>query len=898
MASNDYIDLSRLKIIKKLGEGSYGEVYLVEDVETKEQYAAKKSFIKLDESDKGSDSFLNLFREVKIMSALSHASIIQFAGFSPIDFQKNPNPTIVTEYAPNGTLQDILDLELKSLSPEGWTDTRKLICIYGIASGMKYLHNQGIIHRDLKPANILIDQSYNPKISDFGFSKLMDKITESMNMQSKSGIKGTPIYISPEIFKYEQYSPACDVYAFGIIVYQIIVNKVPFNCTPYVLMSKVTSGERPAFTDDVPECYKVFIECCWEQTPEDRPTFEQIVDVLKNNRGFITESVDEDEFLDYIDYVDNYESKFRMKDSSIHLNTFLNTNTLQKPVKITEDEQQSVKIVEENIESSSNIKKIIYPKENFDKLTIECQKLTKEAECDPKKQLIVGKYLIRGEKNFPYDMPLGIEYLKTSTSNGCQESALFLADTYINTNDTQAAREILDQFHDDNNAELLYLLGAIERKAENYEKATQYLKKSIELGNCNAMHAYGMMLYYGEGMPFNRTKCYEYFDMARKNGCLKRAPTKAIKLNPQVVKIIQQSQIMSTKGVSLILRFQLVGDCIKVKHGLLYCLQNDKYWGEYLPTITCELPSTSFLYDDERIDIYMEDSYCLEDHNIWLRSVNYQFVNIFIMVFSLGNKKSLDSLATNWKKEIDAYRKKSLLALACVTDPDDNYSPVSQSDIENACKIINPDIIQNITCSNIEEVYSFKARIIDEYMNNFYKIPETINDTKKKSTKNIKILFIGDTTDQHNLMAHISDEYTNNGNWTLKKTEKSISHHGKTKNLLFYTTPSNAEYKNIRSKAYPDTDVVMLLFSSTQSESIASLNSYIKEVKSNANDAGILLVGIGDSSIVKDPQIKSFMKSNNIRTIIKFSYNDKSSKELFNQILALYSANKKKTKKK
>ena len=223
---SEFLDLKRFKKQSKIGQGSFGQVFKVVENDTEDIYAAKISFTKLDENDK---KFLtNLKREVNILSKLNHPSVLKFIGYSPIDFNQNSFPVIITEYSPNGSLEDILKLERRSISHESWSDTKKLINIYGIASAMKYLHSHKIIHRDLKPANILEDDELFPKIADFGLSKIVHSNAESMTSQSTIGFKGTPIYNAPEIWLNYDYSKAGDVYSFSLIFYEIFSLNQPF----------------------------------------------------------------------------------------------------------------------------------------------------------------------------------------------------------------------------------------------------------------------------------------------------------------------------------------------------------------------------------------------------------------------------------------------------------------------------------------------------------------------------------------------------------------------------------------------------------------------------------------------------------------------------------------------
>lgn len=207
---------------------------------------------------------------------------------------------------PNGSLRRIIDLCTSGLSPNEWNSTKVLINIYGIAAAMSYLHSNNILHLDIKPENILLDDSFYPKLCDFYLSTFEDTLPNS--------ICGTPLYISPEIFDKLAYSKASDVYAFGFLVYQLITNEKPFEqYTMYELLKKITQGVRPSIQSEVPEHYKKLIESCWAANPSDRPTFDDILKQLTENNDFITDTVDEDEFYKYVDYIQNSQTSFNLQ---------------------------------------------------------------------------------------------------------------------------------------------------------------------------------------------------------------------------------------------------------------------------------------------------------------------------------------------------------------------------------------------------------------------------------------------------------------------------------------------------------------------------------------------------------------------------------------------------------
>lgn len=194
-----------------------------------------------------------------------------------------------------------------------------------------------------------MDKDLNPKIGDFGLSKIFNTdLSQSLNMQSQNGLKGTPTHMAPEIMKNYEYSEASDVYAYSMIVYQIMSGRSPFEGikNSYNLFVKISTGYRPQI-EGVPDVYKELIEKCWSHDPKERPSFDEIVDELINDRRYI----DEDQFLTYVDYIENYETTFDINSKkSIHLSTFLDMKK-SKNTDSNELEEESVHMHKQKVKN-------------------------------------------------------------------------------------------------------------------------------------------------------------------------------------------------------------------------------------------------------------------------------------------------------------------------------------------------------------------------------------------------------------------------------------------------------------------------------------------------------------------------------------------------------------------
>ena len=243
----------------------------------------------------------DLIQEVSIISSFHHPTILEFIGFSIIDFKKRPKPVIITKYYPKGSLKDVI---IKNENDE-WDDTKKLISIYGIASAISYMHSNNVIHRDLKPNNILSDDELKPKIADFGLSEMIPKNETGMSF-TESILCGTPEYIAPEIWQKKEYSKASDVYAFSLIVYEMITNEPPFpkdlNCIQ-IVYQVLKKNYRPTLDKPIPSSYKKLIESCWKSDPKERPSFDEIISLLHKDSGFLTSKIDKTKFEKFVEKI-------------------------------------------------------------------------------------------------------------------------------------------------------------------------------------------------------------------------------------------------------------------------------------------------------------------------------------------------------------------------------------------------------------------------------------------------------------------------------------------------------------------------------------------------------------------------------------------------------------------
>ncbi|MBN2048480.1 MAG: serine/threonine-protein kinase [Anaerolineaceae bacterium] len=248
----------RYRLETPLGSGGMAQVYRAHDELLGRDVAVKV----ITENWKGSDEFLKRFeREARSMARLSHPFIVQVYDYG----EEDGFPFLVMQYMPGGTLTSCMGAPIPY-----W---RAAEMILPIAEALESAHRHGIIHRDVKPSNILMNESGAMMLADFGIAKITAEGATTGLTGTGIGI-GTPDYMAPEQSIGSEVDGRADIYALGVIFYEMITGKKPFNGkTPYAVLTQKMQGQIIPPTQvirNLPREVEWVISRCVARKPEDR----------------------------------------------------------------------------------------------------------------------------------------------------------------------------------------------------------------------------------------------------------------------------------------------------------------------------------------------------------------------------------------------------------------------------------------------------------------------------------------------------------------------------------------------------------------------------------------------------------------------------------------------------
>ncbi len=256
--------LGKYRIIKWLGGGQFGDVYLGFDTILEKKFALK--IARMREKD-----IIMLKDEAKLLSSLDHKNIVRFYNIDVIDKKF----LMVMEY--------IEGKSLRSLMEEGKLSISSILSyLEQILMAIEYAHRQGVIHRDLKPENILISKDGTVKVTDFGLAKFLRPGSLS------ASIAGTPIYMAPEAWK-GKFLKESDIYSLGAILYELLTQKAPFLSDTLEGIRRLVFRSKPTpptlLNPKVPKELEEVVLSCLAKSPKDRPLASELLQTLFKDKG-------------------------------------------------------------------------------------------------------------------------------------------------------------------------------------------------------------------------------------------------------------------------------------------------------------------------------------------------------------------------------------------------------------------------------------------------------------------------------------------------------------------------------------------------------------------------------------------------------------------------------------
>ncbi|NXP58447.1 STK36 kinase, partial [Chloropsis cyanopogon] len=244
-------------VLEMIGEGSFGRVYKGRRKHSA-QVVALKFIPKVGRSEK---ELKNLQREIEIVRGLHHPNIIQMLD----SFETAKEVVVVTDYA-EGELFQILEDDGTLPEDQVQTIAAQLI------SALYYLHSHRILHRDMKPQNILLGKDGVVKLCDFGFARAM-----SIHTMVLTSIKGTPLYMSPELVEERPYDHTADLWSVGCILYELFVGTPPFYTNSIFQLVSLIIKDPVKWPMTMSPVFKSFLQGLLMKDPHQRLSWPELL---------------------------------------------------------------------------------------------------------------------------------------------------------------------------------------------------------------------------------------------------------------------------------------------------------------------------------------------------------------------------------------------------------------------------------------------------------------------------------------------------------------------------------------------------------------------------------------------------------------------------------------------
>ena len=303
---------------RKIGRGSFSKVYKGYHKDTLEKVAIKVVDMEISKHLK---TFMD--REIEVMKTLNHKNILKL-----YDVIHDPDENVIyliLEYCKKGDFH-------KFLNKRALKEKHALRYMIQLANGLKHLITNNIIHRDLKPQNILLSDDDEIKLTDFGFARYYEVNT------MVDTLCGSPLYIAPEIMKHKRYSINADLWSVGIIMYEMLVGKVPYSASTHIELLNKIENKPLIIPDFLSDICKDLLKKLLRKNPEERITwdeffshewFENKIDNISNsnisfndekiNMSDLDNLIEDDSCSKSIEIEDSFDNSVEIKNDVVNL---------------------------------------------------------------------------------------------------------------------------------------------------------------------------------------------------------------------------------------------------------------------------------------------------------------------------------------------------------------------------------------------------------------------------------------------------------------------------------------------------------------------------------------------------------------------------------------------------
>lgn len=240
----------------KLGQGGFGSVHIALNVLTG-QTVAVKSVLSRNLTD---ESRASIQMEINLLKALDHPNIVKYIDTIVHD----ADLYIILEYMENGSIA-AMRKKFRFQEPliAHWIEQ--------VLRGLEYLHEQGVLHRDIKGANILTTKNGEVKLADFGVAKRQGAGADADEAEDVD-VVGTPYWMAPEIIQMSKPTEACDIWAVGCTIIELVTGKPPYyDLQPMAALFRIVSDDYPPFPEGISKALHDFLIACFQKDPNMRP---------------------------------------------------------------------------------------------------------------------------------------------------------------------------------------------------------------------------------------------------------------------------------------------------------------------------------------------------------------------------------------------------------------------------------------------------------------------------------------------------------------------------------------------------------------------------------------------------------------------------------------------------